>query len=200
MFQSHPNLSMEERSRLCRCLNHEKLSLETCKALAKNPRVPPRTAVEALKCQARGGGCLGEEETTTMAMVAGEEDDQSSSGYYSECQRVLSSSSFESEGCSSGTGQDNNQEMKLNLQRMQWRVVELEKVCREMKSNMSSLVRQSAITSHLFTTELYQDYVKYMYMNIMYLYLYVHINLILYKIICFHRIFSIKTYIKLNCL
>ncbi|CAK9311411.1 unnamed protein product [Citrullus colocynthis] len=146
-LESHPNLSMEERSRLCRCLNHEKLSLETCKALAKNPRVPPRTAVEALKCQARGGGCSGEEETTTMAMVAGEEDDQSSSGYYSECQRVLSSSSFESEGCSSGTGQDNNQEMKLNLQRMQWRVVELEKVCREMKSNMSSLVRQTAITS-----------------------------------------------------
>ncbi|TYJ97199.1 BTB/POZ domain-containing protein [Cucumis melo var. makuwa] len=144
-LESHPNLSMEERSRLCRCLNHEKLSLETCKALAKNPRVPPRTAVEALKCQARGGGCSGEEEALTTA--TGEEDDQSSSGYYSECQRVLSSSSFESEGCSSSTGQDNNQEMKLNLQRMQWRVVELEKVCREMKSNMSSLVRQSAITS-----------------------------------------------------
>lgn len=138
---------MEERSRLCRCLNHEKLSLETCKALAKNPRVPPRIAVEALKCQARGAGCSREEETTAMA--AGEEDDQSSTGYYSECQRVLSSNSFESEGCSSSTGQGqgNSQDMKLNLQRMQWRVVELEKVCREMKSNMSSLVRQTAITS-----------------------------------------------------
>ncbi|KAG6601919.1 BTB/POZ domain-containing protein, partial [Cucurbita argyrosperma subsp. argyrosperma] len=158
-LESHPNLSMEERSRLCRCLNHEKLSLETCKALAKNPRVPPRIAVEALKCQAMGGGRSSKEETTVtasaMAMVAagGEEDDRSSTEYYSsECQRVLSSSSFESEGCSSSTGQDtnnnnNNQDMKLNLQRMQWRVVELEKVCREMKSNMSTLVRQTAITS-----------------------------------------------------
>ncbi|XP_022146315.1 BTB/POZ domain-containing protein At3g19850-like isoform X2 [Momordica charantia] len=131
-LESHLNLSMEERSTLCRCLNHEKLSLETCRALAKNPRVPPRIAVEALKCQARGGGCSSEEE------------DDRSSGYYSECQRVLSSSSIESEGCSSGTGRE---DMKLNLQKMQWRVVELEKVCREMRSNMSSLVRQSVITS-----------------------------------------------------
>lgn len=106
--------------------------------------------MEALKCQARGAGCSSDEEATTTA--AREEDDQSSPGYYSEGQRVLSSSSFESEGCSSSTGQDNknnknNQDIKLNLQKMQWRVVELEKVCREMKSNMSSLVRQTAITS-----------------------------------------------------
>ena len=50
-MQSHPTISLEERSRLCRCLNYEKLSLEAYKDLAKNPRVPPRLAVQALASQ-----------------------------------------------------------------------------------------------------------------------------------------------------
>ncbi|CAI9774698.1 unnamed protein product [Fraxinus pennsylvanica] len=50
-LQSHPALSLEERSRLCRCLNYEKLGLEACKDLAKNPRIPPRIAVQALASQ-----------------------------------------------------------------------------------------------------------------------------------------------------
>ncbi|KAH0462448.1 hypothetical protein IEQ34_010023 [Dendrobium chrysotoxum] len=50
-IQTHPNLSFEDRKRLCRCLNHEKLTLETCKDLAKNPRIPPDVAVQALASQ-----------------------------------------------------------------------------------------------------------------------------------------------------
>ncbi|KAL2557768.1 BTB/POZ domain-containing protein [Forsythia ovata] len=50
-LQSHPALSLEERSRLCRCLNYEKLGLEACKDLAKNPRIPPRIAIQALSSQ-----------------------------------------------------------------------------------------------------------------------------------------------------
>ncbi|KAJ6312099.1 hypothetical protein OIU77_013783 [Salix suchowensis] len=48
---SHPTLSFEERSRLCGCLNYAKMSLEACKDLAKNPRIPPNIAVQALKLQ-----------------------------------------------------------------------------------------------------------------------------------------------------
>lgn len=47
-MQSHPALSLEDRSKLCRCLNYEKLTCETCRDLAKNPRIPPRVAVQAL--------------------------------------------------------------------------------------------------------------------------------------------------------
>ncbi|KAJ6322454.1 hypothetical protein OIU77_012324 [Salix suchowensis] len=50
-LQSHPALPFVERSRLCRCLNYEKMSLEACKDLAKNPRIPPDIAVQALKLQ-----------------------------------------------------------------------------------------------------------------------------------------------------
>ncbi|KAJ6317957.1 hypothetical protein OIU76_013495 [Salix suchowensis] len=51
MIKSHPALPFVERSRLCRCLNYEKMSLEACKDLAKNPRIPPDIAVQALKLQ-----------------------------------------------------------------------------------------------------------------------------------------------------
>nr|GEW76026.1 BTB/POZ domain-containing protein At3g19850-like [Tanacetum cinerariifolium] len=37
--------------------------------------------------------------------------------------------------------------VKLNLQRMQWRVVELEKICREMKGQMSKMVKGDRIMS-----------------------------------------------------
>ncbi|KAI9169313.1 hypothetical protein LWI28_010591 [Acer negundo] len=50
-LQSHPRLSLEERSKLCRCLNYEKLSLEACKELAKNPKIPPKITIEALISQ-----------------------------------------------------------------------------------------------------------------------------------------------------
>ncbi|CAI0405093.1 unnamed protein product [Linum tenue] len=47
-LESHPTLSFKERSRLCRCLNFDKLSMETCKEIAKNPKFPPTVAVQAL--------------------------------------------------------------------------------------------------------------------------------------------------------
>ncbi|KAK7407773.1 hypothetical protein VNO78_09843 [Psophocarpus tetragonolobus] len=50
-LQSHPMLAFEERSRLCRCLNYYKLSFEACKDLAKNPRIPPMVAMQALISQ-----------------------------------------------------------------------------------------------------------------------------------------------------
>lgn len=50
-MQSHQNLTSEDRTTLCRCLNYKKLTLETCKQLAKNPKIPPNIAVQALKSQ-----------------------------------------------------------------------------------------------------------------------------------------------------
>ncbi|KAG7625882.1 NPH3 domain [Arabidopsis thaliana x Arabidopsis arenosa] len=50
-LESHPKLSSEDRTKLCRCLNYKKLTLDTCKQLAKNPKIPPNIAVQALKSQ-----------------------------------------------------------------------------------------------------------------------------------------------------
>ncbi|KAJ4867102.1 BTB/POZ domain-containing protein [Raphanus sativus] len=48
-LQSHPNLTPEDRTKICRCLNYKKLTLETCRQLARNPKIPPDIAIQALK-------------------------------------------------------------------------------------------------------------------------------------------------------
>ncbi|KAL0372872.1 UNVERIFIED_CONTAM: BTB/POZ domain-containing protein [Sesamum calycinum] len=134
-LQSHPALSLEERSRLCRCLNYEKLSLETCKDLADNPRIPPRIAVQA----------LGYQHSTTLTTEFVNDDDSSSPSSRSkggnnsnDYQLVLYKGN--DDYSKSGT-LCSPEEMKVNLQRMQWRVVELEKVCREMQGHVARMVK-----------------------------------------------------------
>ncbi|KAF2610938.1 hypothetical protein F2Q70_00013691 [Brassica cretica] len=46
---SHSNLTPQDRTKICRCLNYKKLTRETCKQLARNPKIPPDVAVQALK-------------------------------------------------------------------------------------------------------------------------------------------------------
>ncbi|XP_022726281.1 BTB/POZ domain-containing protein At3g19850-like [Durio zibethinus] len=119
-FQSHPTLSFEERSRLCRCLNYRKLTFEASKDLAKNPRIPPNIAVQALMSQQSK---VPQNEFVYQSPSSG------SKGSHSHL--VLFNGSIDSEG---------NEGLKLNLQKMQWRVVELEKACRKMMGQMSRLV------------------------------------------------------------
>lgn len=128
-LESHPNIPFEERSRLCRCLNYEKLTLETCKDLAKNPRIPPGVAVQALDSQ------------------------QSKVQIRTNMVNVIEAESRNSAMCSWGVKQrspeySNEKEISaLNLQKMLSRFIELEKVCKEMRGQMSKLARGSYITS-----------------------------------------------------
>ncbi|KAL1192611.1 BTB/POZ domain-containing protein [Cardamine amara subsp. amara] len=48
-LQSHPNLTPQDRTKICRCLNYKKLTMETCKHLARNLKIPPEIAVQALR-------------------------------------------------------------------------------------------------------------------------------------------------------
>ncbi|KAG6765576.1 hypothetical protein POTOM_029624 [Populus tomentosa] len=118
---SHPTLPFAERSRLCRCLNYEKMSLEACKDLAKNPRIPPDVAVEALKLQhskiSKGEYSVRVKDLKGPSMI-------NSSGM------VLYNGDVESLS-------PENQDTRMN---MQWRVMELEKACREMRRRMPKLV------------------------------------------------------------
>ncbi|XP_010277308.1 PREDICTED: BTB/POZ domain-containing protein At3g19850-like [Nelumbo nucifera] len=129
-LESHPTLSFEERSRLCRCLKYEKLTLEACKDLAKNPRIPPRVAVQALVSQ--------------QSKVQQSNDVVPDSPSPSETQLVLYNESDTEKF--SGFSEE-KEDMKMNLQRMQWRVVELEKVCREMKGQMTKIVKNKVINA-----------------------------------------------------
>ncbi|GJW38950.1 BTB/POZ domain-containing protein-like protein [Tanacetum coccineum] len=161
-LESHPCLSLEERSRLCRCLNYEKLSLEACKDLAKNPRIPPRIAMQALVSQ-----------HSNIPIHDTNDHHHQDYTYISDHghETPLTKSSRElmvlynkngahdhlhydsPEHSSRSISRHEHKEVvddgvvKLNLQRMQWRVVELEKICREMKGQMSKMVKGDRIMS-----------------------------------------------------
>ncbi|KAJ7954502.1 BTB/POZ domain-containing protein family [Quillaja saponaria] len=112
-LESHPTLPFDERSRLCRCLNFQKLSLEASKDLAKNPRIPPRIAVQALLSQ----------------------------------QSKIPTNQFVVERINLDSFSEEKEDMTENLQRMKWRVVELEKLCREMKGKMSRLFGHNVLNT-----------------------------------------------------
>ncbi|KAL4570017.1 hypothetical protein LXL04_025666 [Taraxacum kok-saghyz] len=155
-LESHPCLSLEERSRLCRCLNYEKLSLEACKDLAKNPRIPPRIAVQALVSQHsniptayttdhQDYSYINDLDRDSTPLTASSRElmvlynnngAQDHLHYDSSADHTpRSSSRYDHKDV------DDGGVVKLNLQKMQWRVVELEKVCREMKGQMSKMVK-----------------------------------------------------------
>ncbi|RWW74632.1 hypothetical protein BHE74_00017425 [Ensete ventricosum] len=116
LWQSHPTLSAEERTRLCGCLNYEKLTLEACKDLAKNPRVPPGAAVQALVSQ-HSKLHLGTDVAHPSRTPA-----------------------------ASPESPHEKEQLKLSLQRIQCRVKELEKACRNMKGQMSKMVKTKSLT------------------------------------------------------
>ncbi|KAJ1694522.1 hypothetical protein LUZ63_011220 [Rhynchospora breviuscula] len=129
-LESHPTLSTEERTSLCRCLNYEKLTLEACKDLAKNRRIPPGVAVQALASQ--------QAKLQINAHTSPRDrPDPSETPRLTYHSRAESTSLVEED-------LDEKQELRLNLYKMQNRVMELEKVCREMKGQMSKMAKSKS--------------------------------------------------------
>lgn len=145
-MQSHPSLSFEERSRLCRCLNYEKLSLEACKDLAKNPKIPPRIAVQALMCQQQQQQHSAKDSNCTMAKERPVTIQTPEPSTLTECGQVVVYSGRKNIDAESMI-EEENEDMRMNLQKMQWRVVQLEKVCKQMKGQMSKMVRHPTSSS-----------------------------------------------------
>ncbi|KAK3143382.1 hypothetical protein QOZ80_4AG0299680 [Eleusine coracana subsp. coracana] len=118
-LESHPTLSLEDRTTLCRCLNYEKLTLEACKDLAKNRRIPPGVAVQALASQ----------QSKLQISKEGRPDP-------SQTPRRAVRGSVDLDG-----GSDEKELLRLNLLKMQNRVVELERACKEMKGQMTKMAK-----------------------------------------------------------
>ncbi|KAL7001534.1 hypothetical protein U1Q18_002687, partial [Sarracenia purpurea var. burkii] len=146
--QSHPSLSFEEQSRLCRCLNYEKLSLEACKDLAKNPRIPPRIAVQALASQHPNlpTNNFDEHEHKNIPIIISRSKNTTQRILYKGGVLIGAESSPEKEE------EEENDYMKLNLRRMQWRLVELEKECREIKGRISGMVKSKDMVAPAYNT------------------------------------------------
>ncbi|MED6109816.1 hypothetical protein PIB30_037012 [Stylosanthes scabra] len=125
-LESHPVITFEERSRLCRCLNYTKLSFEASKDLAKNPRIPPRVAMQALISQQSKIATLDYDET---------ESPRKKNPYQLVLYKEGKRNSFSKE----------KKDMTLSMDKMQWKVVELEELCKEMNSKM---VTRNALFNH----------------------------------------------------
>ncbi|XP_073012619.1 BTB/POZ domain-containing protein At3g19850-like [Typha latifolia] len=132
-LESHPTVSTEDRTSMCRCLNYEKLTLEACKDFAKNRRIPPGVAVQALASQ--------KSKHHVNTYIKDRPDPAQTPG------RTAHSSSPKSEKAASSELLDEKEVLRLNLQRMQSRVIELEKTCREMKGKMSKMEKTKSFNS-----------------------------------------------------
>ncbi|KAL3820993.1 hypothetical protein ACJIZ3_006898 [Penstemon smallii] len=138
-LEVHSGLSEEEKMKACCGLNYEKLSSEAFNHLRENANFPSKSAVLAVISQQRKlKGLL--QDTTELAdftdspfnsfetvLQKGRKDEDS------EQQIVLYAKKL--------SLSDENEKLKAHLQGMQWRVVELEKVCRKMQTQMTKMIK-----------------------------------------------------------
>lgn len=136
----HSGLSEEEKMKICCALNHEKLSAESCIHVSQNLKFPSRSAVQVLISQQfklksllhatnNTKSCV---DSSSRATEAGNESKKDKS----EEQVVLFAGSLDL--------QADSKNLRAHLQGMQWRVMELEKVCRKMQIQMAKIMKSRA--------------------------------------------------------
>lgn len=140
-FQVHGRLTDDEKMKICKGINYEKLSPECCKHLATNAGFPTRAAVQALASQhtvlkgiIRHSGPL-KPVPSPPPPAKGKYHHPDSyndiDGDDNNGQVVLYASRLDLSL--------ENQNLKSLLDGMHWRVMELEKVCSRMKTQMSKM-------------------------------------------------------------
>ncbi|KAK0590023.1 hypothetical protein LWI29_021737 [Acer saccharum] len=143
-FEVHAGLSEEEKIKICCALNYEKLSAESCINLSQNAKFPSKSAVQALISQ----------QFKLKNLVHSTND-------YKFCSD--SPCSFNTEAGNKGKKGESdqqvvlyagkldvsadNEKLRAHLQGMQCRVMELEKVCRKMQTQMAKIMKSKA-SSH----------------------------------------------------
>ncbi|PIA50852.1 hypothetical protein AQUCO_01200255v1 [Aquilegia coerulea] len=139
-LEVHVGLSEEEKTMICSALNYEKLSLEACKHLAQNSKFPATTAVQLLSTQQSKLKSLLQETSDPI--------------YSSELSCTYSEKSYKDKDIGHIVHyaknldlSTENEKLKENLQGMQWRVMELEKVCRKMQNQMAKIINSKASTT-----------------------------------------------------
>ncbi|TXG55308.1 hypothetical protein EZV62_020564 [Acer yangbiense] len=143
-FEVHAGLSEEEKIKICCALNYEKLSAESCIHLSQNAKFPSKSAFQALISQqfrlknllnsTNGSKCC----TDSPCSFNTEADNKGKKGE-SDQQVVLYAGKLDVSA--------DNEKLRAHLQGMQCRVMELEKVCRKMQTQMAKIMKSKA-SSH----------------------------------------------------
>ncbi|PUZ72388.1 hypothetical protein GQ55_2G390400 [Panicum hallii var. hallii] len=147
-FQVHGRLTEEEKMKICRGLSYEKLSPECCKHLARNGGFPTRAAVQALASQHTVLKSLVLRDPAELKPVAPSPhpstgkrretcyDDDGRGGAENDGQVILYAGRLDLTL--------ENQNLRSLLDGMHWRVMELEKVCSRMKTQMTKMKARRA--------------------------------------------------------
>lgn len=145
-LQVHPGLSREEKMKICCAVNYDKLSLEACVQLAQNPKFPSKSTVQALLSQKLKLQNLIKDNRNQKTFI-------DSPGNLTEFvdrkkkeeQIVLYARKLDSP--------TENENLRAHLQGMQWRVMELENLCKKMQTQMTKMMK-SRLSSHSSTRSL----------------------------------------------
>lgn len=138
-LEVHPTLSEEEEMGLCKSINYQKLSFEASKHVAKNSRFPSKIAIQVLLLQqAKLRSTLN---SYYMKNTDSSSSDSDGSMHFphEEVTCISPVILYSKELDYSSVVCEENQELKADLQGMQWRLRELEKVCKKLHSQMSRL-------------------------------------------------------------
>ncbi|KAG6416948.1 hypothetical protein SASPL_124389 [Salvia splendens] len=133
-LEVHSGLSEDQKMKVCCGLTYEKLSPQALDHLTRNTNFPPKSAVQAVASQQHKLKSLLQD--TSHATLTSPLLEAASGGSK---QVVLYAKKFNLT--------DENEKLKAHLQGMQWRVVELEKVCRKMQVQMTKVMK-SRMASH----------------------------------------------------
>lgn len=152
-LEVHPTLSEEEEMGLCKSINYQKLSVEASKHVAKNSRFPSKIAIQVLLLQqAKLRSTL-----NSYYMKSTDSSSSDSDGSMRFPHEEVTCSSpvilYSKELDYNSVICEENQELKADLQGMQWRLKELENVCKKLHSQMSrignlKLTNSSSRTNH----------------------------------------------------
>lgn len=130
-------MSEDEKLSVCSGLNYEKLSSDACNHLTKNKKFPSKIAVQAMISQKSKLKSLLQETNGPNSFIEspsrfvetkwnGQKDES--------CQQiVLYAGKLDIS--------TENERLRAHLQGMQWRVFELEKICRKMQIQMAKMMR-----------------------------------------------------------
>lgn len=141
----HVGMSEEEKEKICCALNHKKLSYEVRIHLSKNPKFPLKSTPSSPESQQPAAENLLQNINYSKSLISwphnltegintDEKEDKSSE------QIVLYHGKFDLPA--------DNERFKVHLEGMQWRVLELEKLCRKMQTQMRKILKSRVASSY----------------------------------------------------
>ncbi|KAK8617441.1 hypothetical protein V6N13_080357 [Hibiscus sabdariffa] len=127
-LEVHAELSEDEKMKISCALRYEKLSSEACLHLSRNTKFPTNTHVRALMSQ----------QSKLKKLLQGINN---AKRYTYSPYRLTGNGDRATEDECSEKKVVYDEKVETEIQRMQWRVMELEKVCKKMQTQMAKIMR-----------------------------------------------------------